>query len=89
MRGPRDVVEPVLGCGCIFHFAGASFHGCFYGMFQVAVEHVSTFKFVQPRRACGARGVVFLIRYNCVSNYIELETRKRANKLNKMFPHFI
>ena len=39
--------------------------------------------------ACGARGEVFLILYNCVSNYIELETRKRANKLNKMFPHFI
>ena len=39
--------------------------------------------------ACGARGEVFLIRYNCVSNYIELETRKRANQLNKMFPHFI
>jgi hypothetical protein len=38
--------------------------------------------------ACGARGEVFLIRYNCVSNYIELETRKR-DKLNKMFPHFI
>ena len=28
--------------------------------------------------ACGARGEVFLIRYNCVSNYIELETRKGA-----------
>jgi len=28
--------------------------------------------------ACGARGEVFLIRYDCVSNYIELETRKRA-----------
>ena len=27
--------------------------------------------------ACGARGEVFIIRYNCVSNYIELETRKR------------
>lgn len=28
--------------------------------------------------ACGARGEVFLIRYDCASNYIELETRKRA-----------
>lgn len=27
---------------------------------------------------CGARGEVFLIRYDCDSNYSELETRKRA-----------
>ena len=66
MRSTGDVVESILGGGGIFNFARAGFYRLFYSVFKITVEHTSTFKLVQPRRACGARGVVFLIRYNCV-----------------------
>ena len=66
MRSPGNVVKPVLGRGSIFYFPRSGFHGLFACVFQVAIEHNPTFKFTEPRRACGARGEVFLIRYNCV-----------------------